>query len=408
MARVKAFCCVRPREDLARDVAALPYDVYSRAEAKEAVADKALSFLRIDRPETNFSDDFDMYSEEAYEKASSLLKEWTGKGIFVREDAAYYLYELVMEGRSQTGIVACCALEEYRNGTIRRHENTRKEKEEDRIRHIHACRAQTGPIFLAYRQNDTLMALIGTVKEEQPLVDFVSEDGIAHRVWKIADKERSETIEKAFEKVKTLYIADGHHRAASAAAVGSRLADGSMEDGEWNYFLSVLFDERQLKILPYNRVIRDLNTYTREGFLEVLAEKFYWEKLSERPEAVTEKGTFGMFLGDAWYRLRAKKEMGSRDAVESLDVSLLQNHLLGPLLGIADPRTDNRIAFVGGIRGAAELERMVKDEGWAVAFLVMPTSLSELFAVADEGKLMPPKSTWFEPKLRSGLFIHEI
>lgn len=412
MADVKPFFCIRPDVSVAHRVAALPYDVYNRAEAKLAAGKDPLSFLNIDRPESNLPDDTDIYAPEVYQKARELLDARLADGTYVTDpEECYYLYELVMDGRSQTGIVACASIDDYQNGTIKKHENTREDKEQDRIRHVDACNAQTGPIFLAYRTEPEISRVMRKYQETEPLYDFVSEDGIAHRVWRIAAAEDVGCLRTAFAGLRSLYIADGHHRAASAVKVGlKRRAEAGSFDGseEFNYFLSVLFPEDQLKILPYNRVVRDLNGRTEEAFLKEISERFEVTCRGSKQVAPEEKGSFGMFLGEKWYLLRAKEALrAEKDPVKSLDVAILQDYLLEPILGVGDPRTDKRIDFIGGIRGLAELERRVHTD-MTVAFSMYPTSIGELFSVADAGLLMPPKSTWFEPKLRSGLFIHKL
>lgn len=410
MAEIRPFSAYRPGAGWESKIAALPYDVYSREEAVEVVRKNPDSFLAIDRAETGFGKETDTYAPEVYERAASLLKEWIAEGRFVREEKpCYYLYEQVMNGRSQTGIVACASLDDYRNEVIKRHENTRAEKEEDRIRHVDVCNMQTGPIFLAYRTNDVLRSVTAQVKEGKPACDFVSEDGIGHKVWVIAEKEQIETIHESFSCIPALYIADGHHRCASAVKVGLKRRQEHPEftgEEEFNYFLSVLFPDEELRIMDYNRVVKDLNGYTSEKFIERISKDFKVEEIS-RPYRPEKKGCFGMFLDEKWYKLTAMPQILSEDAVEGLDVSILQRHLLEPVLGIGDPKTDKRIDFVGGIRGLEELERRVHTD-MQVAFSMYPTSIGELFAVADAGRLMPPKSTWFEPKLRSGLFLHDI
>ena len=414
MAVVKPFMCIRPAADKAARVAALPYDVYNRKEACEAVKGNPLSFLNIDRAETQFGDDVDTYDSRVYDKARELLDCQIEEGVYVTDpEENYYLYELTMEGRSQTGIVACCSIDDYVNGVVKKHENTREDKELDRIRHVDATNAHTGPIFLAYRQNQELKALVARVKEEAPLYDFVSEDAIRHRVWMIGARSMVGAVEAAFAAIPGTYIADGHHRAASAVKVGLKRREENPDytgKEPFNYFLSVLFPDEELKILPYNRVVKDLNGLGQEEFLAAVSERF---EVQKRGGAGTgafgpeEKGTFGMFLKDRWYSLKVKPEFVSSDPVKGLDVSILQDQLLGPVLGIGDPRVDKRVDFIGGIRGLKELERRV-GEDMEVAFSMFPTSIEELLSVADAGLLMPPKSTWFEPKLRSGLFIHRL
>lgn len=411
MAAIRPFYCIRPAKETAHRVAALPYDVYNRKEAKAAAAKDALSFLNIDRPETQFADDADMYADEVYQKAADMLQAEIADGTFVTEkEQCYFVYELIMDGRHQTGIAACASIDDYLNNVIKKHENTREEKEQDRIRHVDTCNAQTGPIFLAYRSSEAIAAVVREVKNREKLYGFTTEDGITHNIWRIGATDQIEAIRRGFEAVESIYIADGHHRAASAVKVGlKRRAEHPDYDGteEFNYFLSVLFPEEELMIMPYNRVVKDLNGASPEEFLAKISVHFKAEKMETAYEP-EKKGTFGMYLDGCWYRLTAGEEItGSTDPVEALDVAVLQNYLLGPVLGIGDPRTDKRIDFIGGIRGLMELERRA-NEDMRVAFSMYPTSITELFSVSDAGKLMPPKSTWFEPKLRSGLFIHRL
>lgn len=424
---VKPFAAVRPTASVADQVAALPYDVYDRVEAAAAVDGEPLSFLNIDRPETQFSADVDMYAPEVYAKARELFDARRADGTFVTEPApCFYLYELTMGGRSQTGVVACCAIDDYLENIIKKHENTLEKKELDRIRHIDALDAQTGPIFLTYRDSDAIDILVAAVKKTAPLYDFAGEDGVTHRVWRMAAASEETACSQAyaglvaaFAKVPCAYIADGHHRAASAVKVGLARRDANPGyDGteEFNYFMSVLFPASQLSILAYNRVVRDLNGLTKDEFLDALAGENGPFEIIHKQESQLEpidKGAVGMYLDREWYGLGVKPEFESSDPVEGLDVSILQEKVLAPILGIGDPRTDGRIEFVGGIRGLRELERKVnridaRGDGLAVAFAMFPTSIDELLDVADAGRLMPPKSTWFEPKLRSGLFAHLI
>ncbi len=412
MADVKPFVCVRPTQELASRVAALPYDVYNRAEAKVAALAEPLSFLNIDRAESNLPDDVDTYDARVYAKAKELLDAREADGTYITDpQECYYVYELIMDGRSQTGIVACASIDDYANGVIKKHENTREEKEQDRIRHVDTCNAQTGPIFLAYRSNEAIGEIMDAYKKTAPLYAFTADDGITHNVWRIADPADVAAIREAFAGMGSIYIADGHHRAASAVKVGfKRRAEAGTYTGaeEFNYFLSVLFPEDCLMILPYNRVVKDLNGLSKDTFLAAVSEHFTIRKVGSESYAPAAKATFGMFLDEEWYELSAKEELTAiQDPVASLDVSLLQDYLLGPVLGIGDPRVDKRIDFIGGIRGLGELERRVHSD-MKVAFSMYPTQITELFAVADAGLLMPPKSTWFEPKLRSGLFIHKL
>ena len=421
---IRPFKAVRPRADVASQVAALPYDVYDRAEAAAAVEGKPLSFLNIDRPETQFAPDADMYADEVYAKGRELLEARISDGTYVSDDEpCFYLYELVMDGRSQTGIVACCAVDDYLDGTIKKHENTLEKKERDRIRHIDALDAQTGPIFLTYRDNSSVDELVAQVRARKPLYDFVSDDGITHRAWIIAAAAETEKLAEAFSAVPAAYIADGHHRAASAVKVGLKRREEHPEytgDEEFNFFLSVLFPASQLAILPYNRVVHDLGGRAPEAFLEELEKSYEILHKQETPLEPIDKGAAALYMQGTWYGLGVHAEFENDHPVDGLDASLLQNLVLGPLLGIDNPRTSERIEFVGGIRGLRELERRVrvldaarsadqlKEQGPAVAFALYPTAIEELLAVADAGMLMPPKSTWFEPKLRSGLFIHRL
>ena len=413
MANIRPFRAIRPIPDKAAAIAALPYDVYNRQEAKEAVKGNPDSFLNIDRAETQFDDSVDTYAECVYEKAHDLLWEKIEKGDFLREDApCYYIYELTMDGRVQTGIVACASIDDYANQVIKKHENTRADKEADRIHHVDSCNAQTGPIFLAYRANAVIREIVAKTKQTAAVYDFTSEDGIRHRVWVINAKDDIQAIREAFDSIGEIYIADGHHRAASAVKVGfKRRAEHPDFDGseEFNYFLSVLFPDEELMIMDYNRVVKDLNGLSCDAFLSKVQELFDVEQVAKEDRKPAKKGDFSMYLDGNWYLCTIREADRSTDPVKGLDVSLLQELLLAPVLGIGDPKTDKRIDFVGGIRGLDELERRCGADGDSVcAFAMYPTDIQELFAVADAGLLMPPKSTWFEPKLRSGLFIHEI
>lgn len=410
MAQVRPFKCVRPAANVVDKVAALPYDVYNRAEAKQVVEKNPISFLAIDRAETQFDDSHDMYADDVYEKAREIFEKQLAEGIYESDESlAYYVYALTMDGRTQTGIVACSSIDDYQNGVIKKHENTRAEKETDRIHHVDTMSAQTGPIFLAYRANEVIRAEVAKAKAAGSIYDFTSEDGIRHQVYKIDNADSVKAIKEAFDGINEIYIADGHHRAASAVKVGLKRRDenpGYTGDEEFNFFLSVLFPDEELMILPYNRVLMDLNGLSTEAFLAEVAKKFDIEELNSAFEP-DKKATFGMFLDDKWYKLSAHKDILSTDPVAGLDVAILQDNLLDPILGIKNPKTDPRIDFVGGIRGIGELEKRCHEDA-KVAFSMYATSIAELFDVADAGLLMPPKSTWFEPKLRSGIFIHRI
>lgn len=413
MADIRPFIGIRPEKGKAARIAALPYDVYNREEATKVVEENPDSFLRIDRAETQFPISVDMYDDKVYQRAHDTLWGLVEDGTFLKEEKrCYYIYELTMNGRVQTGIVACASIDDYLNNVIKKHENTRAEKEVDRIRHVDACNAQTGPIFLAYRSNEVINRIVARTKEQEAEYDFVSEDGIRHRVFVICEEEAVRQLSEAFAGIGSIYIADGHHRAASAVKVGQkRRAEhpGYTGEEEFNYFLSVLFPDDQLMIMDYNRVIRDRNGYSFQEFYREVKRRFDVTEITEREEKrPKERGTFSMYMEGHWFLCRIREEdRNPADPVADLDVSILQEKLLGPVLGIGDPKTDGRIDFVGGIRGMEELVRRC-EEDCEVAFAMYPTSIGELFAVADAGLLMPPKSTWFEPKLRSGLFIHEL
>ncbi|MCR5669777.1 MAG: DUF1015 family protein [Butyrivibrio sp.] len=413
MADIKPFKAYRPAKEKVSKIASLPYDVYNRKEAREVVSKNPDSFLAIDRPETQFDEDHDMYAQEVYEKAASMLKERMSNGDFIQdEENCYYIYEQEMNGRVQTGLVACASIDDYLNNVIKKHENTRADKEEDRIKHVYTCDAQTGPIFLCYKKNRIISEIIEKVKEtDEPLYDFTSHDGIKNRIWILSDEEENNMICRIFTGINEIYIADGHHRCASAVKVGLRKREEAAQKNirgklEADYFLSVLFADEDLMIMDYNRVVKDLNGHSASEFLEFLKKKFDVVKEDSQVKP-SKKGEFGLFLEENWYRLTAHDDIKTNDPVEGLDVSLLQREVLSEFLGIGDPRTDKRIDFVGGIRGLSELEKRCHED-MKLAFSMYPTSINELFEVADAGKLMPPKSTWFEPKLLSGLFIHSI
>lgn len=412
MATIRPFLCIRPNAKVVHRVAALPYDVYNRKEAAEEVAKEPLSFLKVDRAETFFDHEVDTYDERVYAKAKELLDEMIADGTYLTEDSkSYYLYELIMEGRSQTGLVACASIDDYQTNVIKKHENTREEKEIDRIKHVDSCNAQTGPIFLAYRAHKAISDITKKTMLVEPLYHFEAVDGVIHNVWRISNSEDIKVILQSFQEIDSIYIADGHHRAASAVKVGlKRRSENKNHTGEeeYNYFLSVLFPHDELLIMSYNRTVKDLNGLTKEEFLNKVNRDFEVNCLGATPCAPKEKASFGMYLEGDWYLLSAKQSIRAiHDPVAALDVSILQNYLLRPVLGIDDPRTDKRIDFIGGIRGLSELEKRVAED-MTVAFSMYPTSITELFDVSDADMLMPPKSTWFEPKLRSGIFIHKL
>ena len=406
MALVKPFAAIMPKLGMEKLIAALPYDVYNREEAVEVVKNNPDSFLRIDRAETNFGPETDTYADCVYDKAKELINTWIEEGRLVKQDKPmFYIYQEIMNGRPQTGIVGCASVADYENNIIKKHENTLEAKEADRIRHIDTTNMQTGPIFLAFRSNKEIDAFLAQKTSEKPYYDFVSEDGITHKVWLVDDDAEIESVEGFFAAMNAIYIADGHHRCASACKVSAkRHIEGKVQESD--FFMSVLFPENQLKIMDYNRVVKDLNGYDVATFLEEL-ETYCHIGGSDIPVKPAKKGQVGMYLDGQWFSLEFKTEYLSDDPVEGLDVSILQKYVLDGMLDIKDPKNDKRIDFVGGIRGLEELERRVNSD-CRVAFAMYPTDINELFDVADASRLMPPKSTWFEPKLRSGLFLHSI
>ena len=408
MATVKPFRALRPVAAVAAEFASLPYDVMDTAEAREMVAQKPRSFLRVTRAEVDLLPETDPHTPEVYAQAGKKLAEYVADSLLQREETAcYYVYRQKMGEFVQTGLAAVCQTAEYEAGIVRKHELTRPDKEQDRVDHILGTGAQTGPVFLVYRQDPAIAAEVAKVTAGEPVYDFTAEDGIRHTLWVMDDPAAITAVEQAFAAKERLYIADGHHRAAAAARV-SRLSAGKQAGS----FLTVLFPDNEVHILDYNRVIFDWGGLTTEDFLKRIAAKFIVEPIranvanTGKPDRLH---TFGLYLDGAWYRLTPKPgSFDHNDKLASLDVNILQNNLLGPVLGIADPRTDKRIGFVGGIRGMVELRRLVDSGRAVVAFSLYPTSIGELMAVADAGDIMPPKSTWFEPKLRDGIVIHTL
>ena len=410
MSIVRPFAAIRPKPEFAPRIAALPYDVMNTEEARARAEKNPLTFLRVDRAEVDFAPGQDLYAPEVYEKAAENLASYVKDGYMIKDPAPrFYLYRQKMGERVQTGIVGCASVDDYLNGVIRRHELTRADKEADRIRHVDACSANTGPIFLAYRPNETLASVIAEAVKAAPEVDFTSEGDVRNTVW-VLSPSLNDAISDAFAGVDKLYIADGHHRAASAVKVGlKRRAEhpGYTGDEEFNFFLAVFFSADELEILDYNRVLRDVNGLTDDALFAALAPLFTVRE-EDAPVRPARRHEFGMFYQERWYRLCLKDGIADEsDPVKSLDVSLLQEKLLSPVFGIGDPRTDKRIDFVGGIRGLSELEKRCREDA-VLAFSMYPTSLDELMRIADEERIMPPKSTWFEPKLLSGLFIHAL
>lgn len=413
MATIRAFQGIRPKAEYADKVAALPYDVMNSEEAREMVKDNPYSFLHVDKAEIDLDPGVYIYDDQVYAKARENLQSMIQNQILVQDQTAnLYLYELTMNGRSQTGLVACTSVEEYQNNIIKKHELTREDKEQDRIRHVDCCNAHTGPIFLTYKAKGEINGIIDSwMQSHSPVYDFTAEDQIIHRVWVVDDREVIGALTAVFQEVPYLYIADGHHRSASAAKVGLQRRQqlpGYTREEEFNYFLSVIFPDEQLYIMDYNRVVKDLNGLESQQFLHALKENFHIE-VCEATCKPQDKHTFGLYLDHKWHQLTAKEQiLQSNDPVQMLDVSILQNYVLSPILGIQDPRTDKRIDFVGGIRGLGELVKRVNSGEMKAAFAMYPTTINDLMSIADAGQIMPPKSTWFEPKLRSGIFIHSL
>jgi uncharacterized protein (DUF1015 family) len=409
MTTITPFKALRPKAELAAKVASRPYDVLNSAEARDEVKDNPYSFLHITKSEIDLPDNTDVHSQQVYDKAKENLDAFIRKEILYRESKpCYYIYQLIMNGRSQTGLVCGSSVGDYENGIIKKHEFTRPEKEQDRISHIKTSGAQTGNVFLAYRNIEDVDAIIDKWKiTHQPVYDFVAEDKIIHTIWVISDSKVIENLSRLFAtKVSCTYIADGHHRAASAAKVKQAL--GSQATEEADYFLTTLFPSNQLHIMDYNRVVKDLNGFTPEDFLKNCMKEFDCELAGKTIYQPKKLHSFGMYLDGNWYKLTAKQGTYSNDPIGVLDITILSDNVLDKLLGIKDQRTDKRIDFVGGIRGLGELEKRVKSGEMKVAFSLFPVSIAQLFDIADSGNVMPPKSTWFEPKLRDGLLTHLI
>lgn len=413
MAIVRSFKGLRPKPEFAENVASPPYDVLSSDEARERVKGNPISFIHVVKPEVDVDPSIDLYDEKVYNKGKENLKRLIDEGFLIQDkDDCFYIYRQKMDDHIQTGLVAVASVDEYERGKIKKHENTRLEKEKDRAKHINVLNAQAGPVFLTYRATEDIDNLIKKVMDDEPVYDFTAEDGIRHTFFVVNKKHLIEEIKNAFEKLDCLYVADGHHRSAAAARVRNerKIKDAAYTGNkEYNYFLTVIFPHNQMYIMDYNRVVSGLNELSKEEFFEKIKEKFNVRESGKKgnPYKPEEKHNFGMYLQGKWFHLTSKSgTFDEKDPVLSLDVSILQENLLNPVLGIEDPRKDKRISFVGGKRGLGELEKLVDSDAFTVAFSMFPTSIEELMAIADAGKVMPPKSTWFEPKLRSGLITH--
>lgn len=411
MAKIKAFRGVRPAEEMIKEVASPPYDVLNSTEARVQVKDKPFSFLHVVKPEVDLPENINIYDQAVYLKGKENLDKLIENGILIQDEKpCFYLYRLIMGNVDEIGLVAGASIEDYENDIIKKHEHTRADKEADRIKHVDTLNANTGPVFLTYKAREDMNNLVDELIKEKPVYDFEADDGIKHIFWKIEDEKVIAKIENIFRKIDFLYVADGHHRSASGTIVGQRRREANPNhtgEEEYNYFLTVIFPHDQLYIMDYNRVVKDLNHLSTDEFLNKVEENFivdmYSKNKSYKPEGMH---NFGMYLDGNWYKLTVKPgSFPVDDPVKSLDVSILQENLFAPILGIGDPRKDKRIDFIGGIRGLEELSRRI-DAGEAVAFSLFPTSVEQLMAIADAGKVMPPKSTWFEPKLRSGVIVH--
>ena len=410
MSTIRPFRAFRPQPEFAAEVAAKPYDVLNSEEARAEVQGHPLSFLHVGKPEVDLDPSIDLHDAQVYEKGRDNLQSLIRDGV-LREDGtpSLYIYAQTMNGRTQFGIVGCASVEEYWNDTIKKHEHTRKDKEEDRCNHVRVTNSHSGPIFLTYPDDSAIDRAVAAITAGTPDNDHVAADGIRHQSWVVSDPATIAFFTDRFTAIPNLYVADGHHRSAAASIVGRERAAANPNhtgEEEYNFFLAVCFPASQLLIMDYNRLVQDLNGRSKEEFLQTISANF---TVTPATAAVkpSRKGDFGMYLDGSWFTLTASDALQAEaDPVLRLDVSLLQNHLLDPVLGIADPRTDKRIDFVGGMRGLGELERRVNNGEMTVAFSLFPTSIHELIAIADAGKIMPPKSTWFEPKLRDGLFVH--
>lgn len=411
MAIVRAFKAFRPKVGLESKIAALPYDVMNSEEAREMVRDNEYSFLHVDRAEVNLPKDTNIYDKAVYEKSRDILDKMIQDGLYVQDDnSCMYIYRQTMNGNSQTGLVICAAIDDYINDKIKKHEHTRKDKEIDRINHVDYCDANTGPIFLTYRNQTEISKIMDKWIQNEPLYDFISEDGNRHIIWIINNDSDIKKLTILFKMIDSLYIADGHHRAKSAVEVGlkrRRENPGYTGEEEFNYFLAIVYPDNELEVLDYNRTVKDLNGLNEDEFLSAI-EKNFKIKVSKEAVKPKKKHTFGMYMNNIWYELEAKDgTFNEEDPMERLDVSILQNNLLSPILEIDDPTKSDRIEFIGGIRGIKELEKRANKD-MKVSFSMFATTIDDIMSIADSGMIMPPKSTWFEPKPRSGLFIHKL
>lgn len=410
MSLIRPFKGLRPKKEFAEKVAAPPYDVLNAREALERAEGKPWSFLHISRPEIDLLDGVNPYDDAVYKKGLENFTRMQKEGVLAQDpEPYYYLYRLNMGEHEQTGLVAAASVEAYDQGRIKKHEFTRPDKEDDRVKQIDTLNAQTGPVFLTYRHVDELDQLLESQATGEPEYDVTADDRVRHRIWLIKDQGICQKITGLFEQRENLYVADGHHRSAAASRVAAKRKQENEQhtgDEAYNYFLTVIFPDNQMKILDYNRVVKDLNKHSKESFLDAVARSFACKEEPTEVRPATH-GEYGMYLEGKWYRLKARSDLlDEQDPVKQLDVSLLADHLIEPVLGISDPRRDKRIDFVGGIRGLGELKKRVDSGEMAVAFALFPTSLDDLMAVADVNDVMPPKSTWFEPKLADGLVSH--
>jgi uncharacterized protein (DUF1015 family) len=414
MSILSPFKAYRPIQEKVKDIASRPYDVLNAKEAREKCKNNPDSFYRVIKPELEFADDSNHYAPEVYKKGKENFDQLVKKGIMSQDDTVnFYAYQIIMNGHSQTGLVGCCSIDDYFNNVIKKHELTRPEKEEDRKNHVRYSKLNYEPVFLAYPHVKAIDSLVADVKKDAPVYDFKTSDNVQHTLWVIKEDEKVSSIEQLFEKeVPSIYVADGHHRTAAGALVGEELrkeVNGNKDDGErYNYFMAVLFPDNQLKIIDYNRVVKDLNGMNEETFIKKVGEKFELEKVNGQYKPNT-LHHFGMYINNQWYKLVAKEgTYNDNDPVEVLDVTILSHQILEPLLNIVDLRTDKRIDFVGGIRGLEELEKRVNSGEMKVAFALNAVSMQQLIDISDNDRIMPPKVTWFEPKLRSGLFVHQL